>query len=58
MERGDRLFVYTDGILENGRTSGKSISFAKLSRILNNRQKPVGQTSTEMRQLMTITPRF
>ena len=58
MKRGDRLSVYTDGILENGRTSGKLISFAKLSRILNNQQKPVGQTSTEMRQLTTITPRF
>lgn len=52
MEPGDRLFVYTDGILENGRTSGKSISFAKLRRMLSNREKPVAQTSTDILELL------
>jgi serine phosphatase RsbU (regulator of sigma subunit) len=55
LEPGDRLFVYTDGVLENGRNEGKAISFAKLRRALNQPDKRVAQTHQELVGLLKTT---
>ncbi|MEN9826608.1 MAG: hypothetical protein RI953_2353, partial [Pseudomonadota bacterium] len=55
LEPGDRLFVYTDGVLENGRNEGKAISFAKLRRALNQPEKRVAQTHQELVGLLKTT---
>ncbi|MBM3383469.1 MAG: serine/threonine-protein phosphatase [Betaproteobacteria bacterium] len=55
MPPGDRIFIYTDGILENGRTAGKSISFSKLRRTLSQRDKPVFETQDAILSLFKTT---
>lgn len=55
MERGDRLFIYTDGVLENGRDAGKAVSFAKLRRALRQPEKSVAQTHSELVDLLKNT---
>lgn len=55
LEPGDRLFVYTDGVLENGRSAGKGISFAKLRRALNQPEKKVSQTHDDLLGLLKST---
>ncbi|NBX16757.1 MAG: hypothetical protein EBR09_05270 [Proteobacteria bacterium] len=55
MEEGDRLFVYTDGVLENGRNEGKAVSFAKLRRALNQSQKSLTEIHSEVVSLLKNT---
>lgn len=55
MDEGDRLFVYTDGVLENGRNEGKAVSFAKLRRALNQSQKSLTEIHSEVVSLLKNT---
>ncbi len=55
MDVGDRLFVYTDGVLENGRNSGKAVSFAKLRRTLNQSQKSLQDIHSDVVNLLKST---
>ena len=55
MERGNRLFVYTDGVLENGRNAGKAVSFAKLRRVLKQSDKPLSEMHSEVVSLLKTT---
>ena len=55
MDPGDRIFMYTDGILENGRTTGRALSFSKLRRTLSQRDRPVAETQSEILNLLKTT---
>lgn len=55
IEKGDRLFVYTDGVLENGRSNGRAISFAKLRRILRQPEKSVQEIQSDIVSLLRST---
>lgn len=55
IEKGDRLFVYTDGVLENGRSNGRAISFAKLRRILRQPEKSVQEIQADIVSLLKST---